>query len=343
MAPLPPYGLGARSKALRLAACLAVTMLGGCIQGLKNDITASILPAKRETATAKPTEADWRELAEKAGKRYEADPGDKIAALAYGRALREIGQREQAVAVLRQAVIRTPRDKTLLAAYGKALIDVGDLTEAGQVLARAHTPDDPDWSVLSAQGTVADQLGDHEAARRYYQAALRLNPDEPSLLSNLGLSYALSRDLPQAEKVLRQAAASSKADERVRQNLAMVLSLEGKVAEATNYMRRDMPPQEMAEALAYFKSLNGNSSTAASQLARRSVPAVDTTDDTSRAMALSAGDRRGLEPIGSPAVQGSTVRSKTSAAPIKMITGSVAPIRPSMDDAPQVALRPAVE
>jgi len=313
------------------------------MQNLKNDISASILSAKREAAAAKPTQSDWRELAEKAGKRYEADPGDKIAALAYGRALREIGQHEQAVAVLRQAVIRAPRDKTLLAAYGKALIDVGDLNEAGQVLARAHTPDDPDWSVLSAQGTVADQLGDHEAARRYYQAALRLNPGEPSLLSNLGLSYALSRDLPQAEKVLRQAAASPKADERVRQNLALVLSLEGKAADATTYMRRDMPPQEMAEALAYFKSLSGNAPAAASQLARRSVPAVDRADDTSQAMALSAADRTGREPDGKTATPGKTVRVKTSAAPIKMIVGSRAPTRSSMDDAPQVALRPAVE
>jgi len=343
MAPLSANGLGARSTVLRLAACLAVTMLGGCMQNLKNDITASIFPAKRQAQAAAPTQRDWRELAEKAGKRYEADPGDRMAALAYGRALREIGQHEQAVAVLRQAVIRTPRDKTLLAAYGKALIDVGDLNEAGQVLARAHTPDDPDWSVLSAQGTVADQLGDHEAARRYYQAALRLKPGEPSLLSNLGLSYALSRDLPQAERVLRQAAASPKADERVRQNLALVLSLEGKVAEATNYMRRDMPPQEMAEALAYFKSLSGNTSAAASQLTRRSVPAVDRVDGTSQAMALSAADREGLDSIGKAAAPGKTVRTKISAAPIKMITGSAEPVPPSIDDGPQVALRPAME
>jgi Flp pilus assembly protein TadD len=339
MASLPPLGVGSRSKVLRLAACVAVTMLGGCMPSLKSDITASIFPTKRQATTVEPTQADWRELAEKAGKRYEADPSDKIAALAYGRALREIGQHEQAAAVLRQAVIRAPGDKTLLAAYGKALIDIGNFKQAGEVLARAHTPDNPDWSVLSAQGTVADQLGDHEAARRYYQAAIRLAPGEPTLLSNLGLSYALSRDLPQAERALRQAAASPKADDRVRQNLALVLSLEGKAKEAASFMRRDLPPEQLTEALAYFKSLNGQSWAATSQLAQRSRPAPDFADGDLRVTGSSTGGPESP----APEIAGSTVRAKTSEAPVRIIAGQPAGIRPSVDDAPQIALRPAVE
>ncbi|MFC7397642.1 tetratricopeptide repeat protein [Chelatococcus sp. GCM10030263] len=339
MALLPPLGVGSRSKVLRIAACLAVTMLGGCMSSLKSDITASIFPAKRQATRVEPTQADWRELAEKAGRRYEADPGDKIAALAYGRALREIGQHEQAAAVLRQAVIRAPGDKTLLAAYGKALIDVGNFKQAGEVLARAHTPDNPDWSVLSAQGTVADQLGDHEAARRYYLAALRLAPGEPTLLSNLGLSYALSRDLPQAERALRQAAASPKADDRVRQNLALVLSLEGKAKEAATFMRSDMPPEQLAEALAYFKSLNGQSSAMTSRLAQRSTPTPNLADGD---MSVTGSSRTGLGGP-EPEIAGSTVQVKTSEAPVRIIAGDSGGIRPSVDDAPQIALRPAVE
>ncbi|CAH1662056.1 MULTISPECIES: tetratricopeptide repeat protein [unclassified Chelatococcus] len=239
-------------------ACMMSPLLGGCIPDLqKADITGSIFPVKRATKTAEPTEADWRELAEKSGKRYEANPDDKVAALAYGRSLREIGQHQQAVAVLRQAVLRAPQDQALLSAYGRALIDVGNLREAADVLARAHTQDKPDWRVLSAQGTVADQLGDHPGARRYYEAALRIAPDEPSVLSNLGLSYALSRNLPEAERALRQAAASPKADRRVRQNLALVLGLSGQTAEAESLLKEDMTPQSAARGAAYFKQFAG--------------------------------------------------------------------------------------
>jgi len=61
---------------------------------------------------------------------------------------------------------------------------------------------------------------------------LKIMPGEPSVLSNLGLSYMLSRDLPKAEEVLRQAYADPKADARVRQNLGLVVGLQGRFAEA---------------------------------------------------------------------------------------------------------------
>jgi len=57
----------------------------------------------------------------------------------------------------------------------------------------------------------------HADAQRYYASALRLRPDEPSVLTNLGLSYALSKNLPEAEKTLRRAAAQRKAEPKVRQ------------------------------------------------------------------------------------------------------------------------------
>ena len=284
MNPLPPVVALSRPPLRRhatrgpvaglAAACMLSPLLGGCLPDLsKADITGSIFPLKRTAKPTEPTEADWRELADKAGKRYEANPEDGIAALAYGRSLREIGQHQQAVAVLRQAALRAPQDKALLSAYGRALIDVGNLREAADVLARAHTPDKPDWRVLSAQGTVADQLGDHTGARRYYEAALRIAPGEPSVLSNLGLSHALSRDLPEAEKALRQAAASPKADQRVRQNLALVLGLSGQTTEAESLLKQDMPPEGAAQGLAYLKQLTGKPPIAARAAARPVRPA----------------------------------------------------------------------
>jgi Flp pilus assembly protein TadD len=78
----------------------------------------------------------------------------------------------------------------VLAAYGKALTEGGRLQEAASVLRSAHTPERPDWTVLSAQGSVSDKLGDHRAAQAFYISALRIAPGEPSVLSNLGLSFA---------------------------------------------------------------------------------------------------------------------------------------------------------
>ncbi len=188
-----------------------------------SDITGSI-DEKADTGRA----GDPRRDAELYQERYRANPKDADAALKYGKALRASGQRAQAVAVLEQATIAHPGNKLLLAAYGRALADNGNFQQAFEVLGRAHSPDDPDWRLLSAQGATLDQLGRYEEARQYYASALKIVPDQPLVLSNLGLSYVLSKELPKAEETLRRAHGLAPADPRVRANLALVVGLQGR-------------------------------------------------------------------------------------------------------------------
>ncbi len=115
--------------------------------------------------------------------------------------------------------------------------------------------------MLSAQGSVADQMGDHERARDYYNSALKIRPDDPAVLSNLGLSYALSRNLPTAESTLRHAAGQPAADMRVRQNLALVLALQGKFGEAEEVSRRDLGPADAASNVAEIRRMISQSDT----------------------------------------------------------------------------------
>jgi Flp pilus assembly protein TadD len=148
-----------------------------------------------------------------------------------------------------------PSDKALLAGYGRALADNGNFEQAFDVLSRAHTPEDPDWRILSAQGAVLDQLGRYDEARQYYASALKIVPDEPTVLSNLGLSYALSKDLPKAEETLRRASGRAGADARVRANLGLVIGLQGRLAEAEGIVKADLPAEEAAANVAYLRQL----------------------------------------------------------------------------------------
>ena len=232
-----------------MTAILAVG-LGGC--QTMSDITGSI--TSRAEDAPKP-DADPRRAVEVYGERYRANLKDPNAALAYGQALRTTGQRAQAVAVFEQATIAHPGNKALLAGFGRALADNGNFQQAFDVLSRAHSPDNPDWRILSVQGTALDQLGRHDEARRYYASALKIVPEEPSVLSNLGLSYVLSKDLPKAEETLRRAYASGKADARVRQNLGLVVGLQGRFAEAETIVKADLPADEAAANVAYLKEM----------------------------------------------------------------------------------------
>ncbi len=201
------------------------------------------------------TETDWRSALKVWGARYHANPGDADAAMGYARALRAIGERAQAVAVLEQSSIRNPENRPLLGAYGRALADAGEYGQALSVLTRAHTPDNPDWRVLNAQGAVLDQMGRHAEAQRHYSAALKIMPNEPDVLSNLGLSYALQKNLRQAEKTLRLAAAQRDANPKVRQNLALVVGLEGRFAEAERIASAELPPDQAAANVDYLRKM----------------------------------------------------------------------------------------
>ena len=222
--------------------------LGGC--QTMSDITGSLTAKSDSNAPA-----DTQRAMETYGDRYRANPKDADTALQYGKALRAAGQKSQAVAVLEQATMAHPDDKALLAGYGRALADNGNFQQAFDTLSRAHTPDNPDWRILSAQGAVLDQLGQAEEARQYYASALRIVPDEPSVLSNLGLSYLLAKDLPKAEETLRRASSRPDADPRVRLNLALVVGLRGRVAEAETIVKADRSAADAAPDLAYLRRM----------------------------------------------------------------------------------------
>ena len=251
-----------RSRFARLFASAAiVAAVGAATAGCQTTQTTATTGSLSMAATDRP-DADWRQDLQIYGAKYRADPTDVEAALRYGQALRATGQSAQAVAVLEELSMRNPNNKVVLGEYGRALADAGQYEQALTVLDRAHTPELPDWRILSVQGAVLDQLGRHQDAQRHYLTALKIVPNEPSVLSNLGLSYALSKDLKDAEATLRLAVAQQSADPRVRQNLALVIGLEGRFGEAEQIARADLPPDQAAANVAYLRQMlthKGNS------------------------------------------------------------------------------------
>jgi Flp pilus assembly protein TadD len=235
---------------LVVTAVLALSA-GGCSNIGVRETTGSV--SATDAASAGPEES--RRLLETLGGRYRQNPNDADAAIAYARALRATDQRAQAVAVLEQASIRNPRNMALLGAYGRALADAGQYQQALVALERAHTPDNPDWRILNAQGAVFDQMGRHSEAQRHYASALKIVPNEASVLSNLGLSYMLTKDLKNAEATLRRAAAQPNAGPKVRQNLALVVGLLGRFDEAEKIASADLPEREAAANVAYLRQM----------------------------------------------------------------------------------------
>lgn len=255
----------AASTRVLIMAMAGATLLAfaGCskVQSVRaslSDVTGSV---NQQPVQVPDSEIEVRQFVSKWDRLYRQDPKNKNNARNFARGLRAARRPDQAVAVLQKAVMHDPRDNSLLADYGKALADAGRFQEAANALERAQSPETPSWSILSAQGSVADQMGNHTLAQQYYLQALKHAPGEPRIMSNLGLSYALSKELSKAEQTLRQATAHPRADGRVLQNLSLVLALQGKFDEAENLQRRVLSASDASANIAAIRRMIAQSNT----------------------------------------------------------------------------------
>ncbi|MBY5403284.1 MULTISPECIES: tetratricopeptide repeat protein [Rhizobium] len=235
------------------AASLLVLALAGC-STTKDRMTTGSVP-KLTKPVDEMDAIELRSATDRLGQAYEKNPRDPITGVNYANLLRMNGRDTQALAVMQQVAIANPGDRNVLAAYGKAQAAAGQFQQALDTIGRAQTPDRPDWKLVSAQGAILDQMGRASEARQRYRDALDIQPNEPSILSNLGMSYVLTGDLRTAETYLRSAASQPTADSRVRQNLALVVGLQGRFPEAEQIARRELSPQQADANVAYLRGM----------------------------------------------------------------------------------------
>lgn len=235
-----------------VCALAVVAALAGCANVSKIK-TGSIPSGNKPIAQMNSSELSRMEG--KYASAYKANPKDKAVGINYATLLRMTGRNEQALAVMQQVVINHPTDRDVLSSYGKAQASAGQLEKALNTIRRAQTPDQPDWKLLSAEGAVLDQLGRSKEARHFYRKALDIVPDEPSVVSNLGMSYLLSGDLPTSETYLKRAVALPGADSRVRQNLALVVGLQGRFDEAEQIASAELSRQQAQANVTYLRSM----------------------------------------------------------------------------------------
>lgn len=227
---------GFRPAAARgLAGLTATLMLGACSQ------TAELLPASNVVAQsetgATTTQGGPQSELQKAtaywGQEYAKKPADLKAALSYARNLRAMGEKQKALVVLQQASSFHDGDKELASEYGRLALDLDQVAVAARMLEVADDPLKPDWKVISARGTVLAKQGEYKQAIPYYERALQLSPNQPSVLNNLAMANAMGGDAKQAEDLLRRASATPTVDTpKMKQNLALVLGLQGRYDEA---------------------------------------------------------------------------------------------------------------
>jgi Flp pilus assembly protein TadD len=201
------------------------------------------------------TEEQMQESVARLAARYESKPANKRAAVAYAAALRAAGQPGQAVAVLQKATLAHPDDVDVTVAYAKALAAVGKFDQALTVIDNAIRTDAPQWTALNVKGAILDQMERNAEAREIYNQALLIAPNQAAIWANLGLSFAMTGDLETAEGHLRTAVDKPGATSQIRQNLALVIGLQGRFDEAREIYAAELPADQVEANMAYIRSL----------------------------------------------------------------------------------------
>lgn len=236
------------STALVIVAGLA---LGGC-----QNRTAQLGADPISTASTGLTGPSFKRT-EALGTKWKADQADVATAAAYAESLDELGQKPTQIDVLRTTAQRTTGDAASQAKVGRLLLAAGDPEGAEQVLSRAVALNPKDVQSISALGASLDQQTKHAEAREQYQAALAMKPDDVNVMNNLGMSYALQGKLPDAETTLRKAMnhPAGRNLPRIRQNLALVIGLQGRFDEAKRIASEDLPPDQVQANMDYLQQM----------------------------------------------------------------------------------------
>jgi Flp pilus assembly protein TadD len=241
-----------------LGAMLTGVLLSGCAGGLQDNALLSSLSSAKPADTSEPAATSKSDLEKATGywaKEFANNPRNIDAAVNYAKNLKAMGEKDRAMAVLQQASIYNSDHKGLASEYGRSALENDQAQLAEKLLARADDPLKPDWKVISAQGAAIAKQGRHRDAVPLFERALALSPDNPSILNNLGMAQAMNGDAAKAETNLRRASELPGAPPRVRQNLALVLGLQGKFDEAKQIAGADLPPEKAAASIAYLRNM----------------------------------------------------------------------------------------
>ncbi|WP_158222545.1 tetratricopeptide repeat protein [Rhodopirellula sp. MGV] len=107
-------------------------------------------------------------------------------------------------------------------------------------------------------GVVCIKLGQLPEAIGYLEAAAEAPKPSAELLGDLGYAYYLDRDLGLAEEKLREAILISPNDERIVNNLAIVLGEQGHAEECLSLFRRVGSEAEAQANLGFVYSTTGD-------------------------------------------------------------------------------------
>ena len=163
---------------------------------------------------------------------------DPMGAIGLASALREMGQRKEALVAIERALDTWPVSAPLHKLRGRIMRDLGRLLEAQSAFRRAASIDPADAEALVLAGMALKDRGEPEGAIALYQEALARNPKDAWAYNNLGNALQELGRFEAAQEAYEKAAALVPNYIEAHVNLGNVHQALGRLAEAEAAYRR---------------------------------------------------------------------------------------------------------
>jgi Flp pilus assembly protein TadD len=193
------------------------------------------------------------------------NPGNGSALATKGEALTALGHPEEAAIAFSQVPPKDPASVSAQIGLGRIKL-ASDPVAAEAAFLGALSQDPRNGVALNDLGIARDLQGRRTDAQTAYRSALGVDPDMRAAQVNLALSLAMSGQSRDAVQLLRPLASKPDASPQVRHDMAAVLAMSGSKAEAEQILSKDLPPEQVQQAMDAFDSAAASRSNAAAGL-----------------------------------------------------------------------------
>ncbi len=238
---------------------IAITLAGLVIAGsaaAQDSVSPQAQPARPATVAERATFERLDPLARSVAwqRERELNPADPVAGVKVAEALRQLGQFDQAAQAAEQVLLIQPNNTEAMLEVGRAHIARGQAFYGIAALEKARAAMPQDWRPLSLLGVAYNQVRRPADAQAAWADGLKLSPDNPDILTNAAIALMSDGKAAEAEPLLRRAVAQPGSTLKMRQNLALVIGLQGHLDEAEQMLRRDLPPDQADRNLEWLRA-----------------------------------------------------------------------------------------
>ncbi len=191
-------------------------------------------------------------------------------ALALADSLRRNGELEKAEMVYEEILQKEPKLLEAKEGFGLLRLSKGEFEKAGKLLSEVQAKDSKRWQTLNGLGILLVERGSVDDAIIYFKEALKYQPDSPTILNNMGLTYAINDEPENALQVMGQAVEESPSAtpqrKAVELNLALILGVYGDMQAAEKILKEHLPAAGVANNLGLYAYLANDEKLAKSYL-----------------------------------------------------------------------------